>query len=425
MIALVIAAIIVLIGLNLLLFAGIVVKKLLRDAFVVYREYLKRHYLELIEKALASEGPLKLDLSERERKKNQPFIEEAIRISLQRASPAEKNRLKSLFINLNYLHYRLTQLKSRRPLERAYAAEILGAFQVDEAVEPLIEALGDSTDFVRSTTVRALGKIGGEKAVAALAKALVKPKLWMPVRIAAVLGEVGEAAVPYLISALKAADGEARALAAQTLGRIREARAVPALIESLKDKEIGVRAKAIEALGETGDRSALPHLRRAIFDSAWPVRAMAAKALGYLRDVNSAPLLAHALTDPEWWVRTHAAQSLIDLGIKGEKTLISALSFDDRFARERATEALELAGVVDRYIKDLISPNPEIVATATKILLMMGRAGAIAHFQEVMKEKGDSLLQKALQKIIDQIGQEKSLLVGKPTTDEKLVIVKR
>jgi HEAT repeat protein len=48
------------------------------------------------------------------------------------------------------------------------------------------------------------------------------------------------------------------------------------------------------------------------------------------------------LDDPAWWVRANAAASLRALGQPGHQALERALDHPDRYARDRAREALAM-----------------------------------------------------------------------------------
>ena len=57
--------------------------------------------------------------------------------------------------------------------------------------------------------------------------------------------------------------------------------------------------------------------------------------------------LEAGLTDPQWWVRANCASALVSIGPKGVAGLERALASDDRFARDRAREALALRAAAE------------------------------------------------------------------------------
>src|SRR5439155_632848 len=76
--------------------------------------------------------------------------------------------------------------------------------------------------------------------------------------ITAALGQVGPAAVPSLVEALRNGDPRTRPGAAAALGAVgpQAAAAVPALVEALRDGEPGVRLEAADALTRIGQETA-------------------------------------------------------------------------------------------------------------------------------------------------------------------------
>jgi hypothetical protein len=94
------------------------------------------------------------------------------------------------------------------------------------------------------------------------------------------LVQMGLPAVEPLIATLKDGRGGANiAAAAETLGRIGDARAVEPLIAALNGVELYVRIKAAEALGQIGDAHAVKPLTAAFNDSNEKLRSAAGKAL--------------------------------------------------------------------------------------------------------------------------------------------------
>jgi HEAT repeat protein len=109
------------------------------------------------------------------------------------------------------------------------------------AVKPLIAALKDKD--VRKAAAEALGRLGWEPAQDEMAG-----WYWMAKRYWGQCVVLGALAVEPLIAALKHKDSDARKVAAEALGEIKDPRAVEPLIAALKDEKWDVRAAAAEAL---------------------------------------------------------------------------------------------------------------------------------------------------------------------------------
>ena len=191
------------------------------------------------------------------------------------------------------------------------------------AVEPLIDALKDSTSVVRSHSVAALGKIGGPQAFPAVISALkteaVRSALDIGVCYRAIEAthRLGETAAGVLIPALKHPDKAIRRKTATLLGKTGEAGAVDLLIGALKDKHPRVRSRAAHALGRIGNPAAVEPLTVALKDTAPNVRINALHALGKFGE-SAAAVLTSALADPAASVRRHAIATL-------EKQVVSRL----------------------------------------------------------------------------------------------------
>ena len=125
----------------------------------------------------------------------------------------------------------------------------------DGAVEPLINLLSDSDEWVRMATARALGEIRDERAAERLT-ALLSDDYWRVRELAAwALGEMKEEASVAALCNVLVSDSrpEVRTTAAWALGEIQSSKAVAALRQALDDPEQSVRDKARWALSEIED----------------------------------------------------------------------------------------------------------------------------------------------------------------------------
>lgn len=193
-------------------------------------------------------------------------------------------------------------------------------------------------------------------------------------RILACLDEQG--ILDEIVSRLHARNEWDRALAAETIGRLRVTRAVPALVEALDDRSEEVRTVAARSLAEIGDERAVPALAKALCDpSRWTlslvaenlmqmgsaavpplldfvrgddhnVRVAAVQILGEIRDPTATAVLCDVLrSDESLNLRARAAASLGQLGGPcAEAALVAALKDEKWPVRSQAAKALGSLG---------------------------------------------------------------------------------
>jgi HEAT repeat protein/beta-lactamase regulating signal transducer with metallopeptidase domain len=140
-------------------------------------------------------------------------------------------------------------------------------------------AQGDAAESVRAMAVWALGQLDDATAIPALTAALADKSAEVRGRAAWAMGTIGPRSAPQaLVAALRDADAPVRVRAAWALGRIADDAAVPVLSAALKDADAEVRKAAFWALGQMGE-AAQPALLEALKDSDPQIRARAARAL--------------------------------------------------------------------------------------------------------------------------------------------------
>jgi HEAT repeat protein len=190
----------------------------------------------------------------------------------------------------------LTALADPAPIVRATAAYALSALPAEESVPALTPLLTDKDEFLRQQVCYALGVTRSRAAVSPLVERLTMDKLDSVRAAAAVaLGQIGdESAVVALAEVLsprsstiagkkrKAEKNEflLRA-AAHSLGEIRSRAGVPILIETLANENSAadLRREAARSLGLIGDPAAVPALRAAALEADAYLSQIASEAL--------------------------------------------------------------------------------------------------------------------------------------------------
>jgi len=195
----------------------------------------------------------------------------------------------------------------------------------ERAIDPLIAALQyDSDAKVRRNAARALGLIGGVRAINPLINAFGDNDDRVRWDAAVALEKIGPVAIESLVVALQYGGEKVRAGAVQALGWIRHASAIESLAAALHDKDAEVRTRAAFALGWIGNSQALEPLVAALNDCSEEVRMQAAAGLGWLRDTRAVERLVELLGEDHAWVPYVATEALSQIG---DAQAIMALAF--------------------------------------------------------------------------------------------------
>ena len=240
-------------------------------------------------------------------------------------------------------------IEHRNVARRAVGASLLGVIGGAEAVALLHQLMREDRDYeLRLIAARALRVVGGDDAAWELIRGL-RDDVLPRERILEQLGR--PFAAHALLQALQIADfNDVRAHLAEALGLAAYAPAAHALGGLVRFGNERERTKACRALGRLGDPIVVPLLTRAMDDESWVVRAQAATALGGCAQQDAVTPLARALADQNWWVRANSAASLRQCGDAGIAALRHAASnHPDRYARDRALEALALEAASARH----------------------------------------------------------------------------
>lgn len=289
---------------------------------------------------------------------------------------------------------------------RRLAAESLGKLRDPRAIEPLVVVLGDDNRFVRTRVAKALVDIG-EAAIPSLIDALrdtdndlrsnaawaLEKLNWKPEdprhRLLFAIAqqnweaciELGEAAVEFLIALLFENASDIRANVTGVLGRIGDRRAVQPLIALLSDGNYDIRARAATALGQIGDERALEGLILSLHDQAWQVRANAAAALGQLHNALAVQSLLNIAYDSDADVRTSVAEALGLIGDNRAMDMLLVMLRDkEPLVSASAAGALGRLGdlrVIPPLAEVLHHPHPFVRAMGAYALGYLKAASAV------------------------------------------------
>ena len=188
-------------------------------------------------------------------------------------------------------------------------------WRYEKRSRPLLIALKDKEDEVRSAACLALGLFGIHATFDEITNVLLDdPKIEVRQAAARALGNTQHpAALPYLMEALHDSFWwyEREYAAGDLLSAIEKMNdvAVDPLIEALGDKEGTVRKFAAILLGKLGDPRAIEPLGMTLYDMHHDVGNASAESLAKF-GAPAVGVLIEALSHPEMWIRIHSVLAL-------------------------------------------------------------------------------------------------------------------
>jgi HEAT repeat protein len=235
-------------------------------------------------------------------------------------------------------------LKDEKEMLRSEAAYTLGQMGDDRAISPLIATLDDESSHVRCRTAEALEQLGmrNRSVVAPLVAALENPSWRVRSGAALALSWMNaEPAKAKLRVALEDESMPVRNAAALALALMGESDVIRPLIEALGDEIALVRAEVAFALGYTGDPRAVEPLITALKDQDDVVRLAAVRALGKIGDGRALNPLTAILKYEGGSIKYSAAIALGQLkDSRAVGPLVTALKSRDPNLRKSAAQAL-------------------------------------------------------------------------------------
>ena len=295
---------------------------------------------------------------------------------------------------------------SRSKWHRVNAAGVLGLLGCESSVEPLARTLADPDVDVAYAAAHALSLYASDRAYDALIDVLAGGAL-PSARVAGLLESSRAPRARELIESRADSDDPAmRFWAAYLLGSLADPRSAPVVERLTHDASEDVRANAAEALGSfPGDEP----LSRLLADESWVVRSHAAKAAGASSRTNLAPRLSELLEDESWWVRQNAMMALAGFGAAAIAPLLAQLHSPDRFARNKAAEALVRNGYAMEQIERVKEGGPGS-RNARRFLIDLGRAEALSTIETAALTSNQDTRRRMIA-VLRAIGTDQALTV--------------
>jgi len=272
------------------------------------------------------------------------------------------------------------------PFNREIAAKLLGQLGDPRAINPyLIKATNDDSNYVQERAVKALGSIGGKKAIEKLSSILLE-RPYPHKSVIHALSEIGELVLDSIAPALISENQRISTAAVQIIKNIGGTQANSMLIEALegtrKRRAVDTLESIIRSLGELGVSKAVAGIITCLEDDESAVQLAAIRALMALEDPRAIDPLVQALVTTVPWNRDAVVEALTHLGWRpsnpdeksrlfvakeewdkliamGESavdTILLALTDKDDYQRGKILDPLSKAGVTfgDPRIADAI-----------------------------------------------------------------------
>ncbi|CAE7500780.1 ANK1, partial [Symbiodinium sp. KB8] len=229
---------------------------------------------------------------------------------------------------------------------------------------------------------------------------------------AALLAELGpENGGSRAVALLQSSDAQARATAAEAIGRLgREAAShAEAVVALLGDPETTVRMAAVAAIGKLGPAAA--KFCATALGSEKPLERMAAcEALGHFGSaaVEHAAAVAELLEDSNWQVPTAAASALKRFGAGAAKHCAEMLGRCKTVSRHAVAEAIVRLGgaeAAESLVPLLASRDEGVRKYAADCLGQLGpEAKPFAQFLTPLKEDPDREVKRAAMQALIRLG---------------------
>ena len=340
-----------------------------------------------------------------EEQKHDDIFRSMLALKVRLAVRARKRELEDEVTQEAFAWWRST-LESPGEAMRDFATSVL--IGCPQAVEPLLNLIGDVSCLVHYASVEALGWLEVPRALEPLLTLLG----FEDRHAAEALGWLGDArAIEPLMKVMgKNEDWDDERIVAKALSRLGDARTVDPLLKLLGDKDVAVRSAAADVLGRLGASVAVEPLLTLLSDENCFVRWNVAEALGRLRDHRAVEPLLKLLGDKEESssVRKSSAEAL---GRLGDPRAVEHLliSFGDGDLYCTAPEALGWLGdarAVDPLLRMLGQEDKELRWKAALALGWLGDARAVEPLLQLLDVKGS---RGAAAKALCQLGDSRAV----------------
>src|ERR1700734_677807 len=305
----------------------------------------------------------------------------------------------------------VARIEGKDPVARLHIINVLSRFNTPKVQQAVQKQLKDSSKFIRSAALSALGKMDGPFDMTILCGMLRDPEIEVQNKAVDVVIHANHPeTIKYLVDVLKDENEYARRAAVEVLNVVGTSKSVKYLLEVIADSDWWVRTRAADALGKIGGPKVVDAVLALIKDENQDIRRAAIEILNQTKDERAVAQLIEATRDPDWWVSERAVDALAEIGsskalprfiemLQGEaKSLPTVIRAIGKIGDQRSLESL---------LPLLSRPENEIKVEAISALAKLAderRADTIrVRLQAVTASTPDGTLSQAVARAMQEL----------------------
>ncbi len=243
---------------------------------------------------------------------------------------------------------------------RLFACQAAGLIDAPELIEPLILALRDDSEWVRTYAAISLGRTGDQRALIPLIRSFSDRNTDVHRSVKQAFDKLGSRVFQELIKCIEGDDNELRSNAAKALAELRETRGVDHIIMLLEDTDENVRAAAAESLGNFPGVKTRAVLQDSLADQSMKVRMAAIKSFGAMNsEADALTLMNHSSKAKDQRETRTIKRTLAEMAQQTPDLFINLFNNEHSSVKSLALEALVGAGV------DSLARLTQVAADAT------------------------------------------------------------
>ncbi|MBU1109007.1 MAG: HEAT repeat domain-containing protein [Candidatus Riflebacteria bacterium] len=232
------------------------------------------------------------------------------------------------------------------PELRLCAVQGAGLIEAPELIEPLISALRDDSEWVRTYAAISLGRTGDQRAMIPLIRSFSDRNTDVHRSVKQAFAKLGDKVFQELIKCIEGDDNELRSNAAKALAELREERGIDHIVMLLEDTDESVRAAAAEAIGSFPGHKSRAILQDALADQSMKVRLATIKSFGAMNSESDAlALMNHSSKTKDQREARTIKRTMAEMAQVNPDLFINLFSNEHSSVKSLALEALAGAGV--------------------------------------------------------------------------------